>query len=277
MTQSSDERDVEFYAQTYDASVPDWPGELDFYREMVAEVKSAGDALLEIACGAGRVAIRLAQDGVNVVGLDFSPKMLEVARQKSAGLQNIRWVEGDMRSFELDQTFGLRQTFSLRQTFGLAIIPGHAFQNLNTSQDQAACLECIKRHLKPGGRLVVHLDYPDFPWLGDLLREKGGQFEEAEQFRYPKTGRLIRTSRAWSYESSTQTAICQTAWEEIDADGQVVDHWKTNPIRLHSVFRFEMERLLARVGFAVENLYGDFFRNPLQDESSNMIWVARNG
>ena len=146
MSQSSDERVAEFYARTYDESVPDWPGEMDFYQEMAGEVKRHGGKVLEIACGTGRVAIRLAQNGVNVVGLDLSTKMLEVAQQKSGGLENIRWVQGGMRSFELGEAFDL------------VIIPGHSFQNLNTSQDQVACLECIQRHLSPGGFLVVHLD-----------------------------------------------------------------------------------------------------------------------
>lgn len=263
MSQASDERSAEFYAQTYDESVPDWPGEIDFYQEMAAEAQRSGAAVLEIACGTGRVAIRLAQAGVNVVGLDLSAHMLAVAREKSAGLETMRWVQGDMRWFELGETFGL------------VIIPGHAFQNLNTPQDQVACLECIRRHLRPGGFLVVHLDHQDLSWLGDLLRDKGGVFEAAEQFRHPETGRQIRTSRAWSYEPASQTAICQTAWEEIDADGQVLNRWQTQPIRLHCVFRFEMEHLLARVGLAVEAVYGDFDRHPLGDKSSEMIWVAR--
>jgi len=257
-----DER--KFYAQTYDASVPDWPGEIDFYRELAAEAKSNGGAVLEVACGTGRVAMRLVQDGVCVVGLDLSPEMLDVAREKSVGFQNVRWVLGDMRSFELGETFEL------------VIIPGHAFQNILTPEDQIACLECIKRHLNPGGTLVVHLDHQNISWLGDLRRGKGGVFETAEQFLHPKTGRQIRTLRAWSYEPSTQTAIAQTVWEEIGADGQVVDRRETGPIRLHCVFRFEMEHLLARVGFAVEAVYGDFFRQELRDESSEMIWVVRS-
>ena len=263
MSQSSDERVAEFYARTYDGSVPDWPGEMDFYQEMAAEVKRNGGTVLEIACGTGRVAIRLAQNGVNVVGLDLSRKMLEVARQKSVRLENIRWVQGDMRSFELGEPFGL------------VITPGHSFQNLNTSQDQVACLECIKRHLSPGGFLVVHLDHQDLSWLGDLLREKGGVYEAAEQFRHPKSGRQVRASRAWSFEPASQTATCQTAWEEVDADGQVVNRWQTEPIRLHSIFRFEMEHLLARVGLATVAVYGDFFRHPLEDKSPQMVWVVR--
>jgi len=68
MRHSSGERDAEFYAQTYDASVPDWPAEIAFYREMATETKATGGSVLEIACGTGRVAIRLAHEGVNVVG-----------------------------------------------------------------------------------------------------------------------------------------------------------------------------------------------------------------
>jgi ubiquinone/menaquinone biosynthesis C-methylase UbiE len=267
MSQSISER--QFYAETYDVSVSDWPGEIDFYRSIVdEEVKSNNGAILEVACGTGRVAVRLAQSGVNVVGLDRSPEMLEMARQKSTDLQNVRWVQADMRSFELDEAFGL------------VVIPGHAFQNILTPEDQVACLECIKRHLNPGGALVVHLDHmndQNVSWLGDLCREKGGVFEAAGQFRHPKTGHQVHTSRAWSYEPSTQTAIVQTLWEEIEADGRVVDRWETEPIRLHCVFRFEMEHLLKRVGFEVEAIYGDFFRQELRDESSEMIWIARNG
>jgi SAM-dependent methyltransferase len=262
MTPSSDERVAEFYAQTYDESVPDWPGEIEFYRELASDLRRRREALLEIACGTGRVAIRLAQDGTCVVGLDLSSKMLAVAEQKSQGLANITWVKANMCDFKLGQTFGL------------VIIPGHAFQNLNLAGEQVACLQCIRRHLKPRGRLVVHLDHQDLPWLGGLVGEKGGVFEPAEQFRHAKTGRQIRASRAWTYEPSTQTAVCTTAWEAVADDGEVVDRWRTEPMRLHCVFRFEMEHLLARTGFHLEALYGDFFKHPLADNSSNMIFVA---
>jgi SAM-dependent methyltransferase len=250
-------------AQLYDASVSDWPGEIDFYRALAAEVTSHSGAVLEVACGTGRVAIRLAQDGVSVVGIDLSAAMLDVAREKSVGIPHVRWVEGDMRSFELGETFAL------------VIIPGHAFQHMLTPEDQIAGLACIQRHLVPGGRLVVHLDHQDIDWLGELLTGKGGVFERAEELVHPKTKGLVRVSRAWSYEPSTQTASVVTAWEELGADKKLIDRWETGPIRLHCVFRFEMEHLLARIGFEVEAVYGDFFRQELRDESTEMIWVAR--
>lgn len=171
----------EFYARTYDVSVLDWPGEIDFYQELAQEARSRGQPVLELACGTGRVALRLAQENLQVVGLDRCPAMLQVAQEKSIGISTLRWINGDMRSFELEMRFGL------------IIIPGHAFQNLVTAADQLA------------GR------------------------------------------------------------------------WQTGPIRLHCLFRFEMEHLLGRAGFAVDALYGDFFRQELQDDSSEMIWVARHG
>jgi SAM-dependent methyltransferase len=254
---------AEFYAEIYDAWVPDWPGELDFYRDLALAAMSSGGAVLEVACGTGRIAARLAQEGVTVVGLDRSPEMLEVARGKTQGLGNARWVRADMRSFDLGETFGL------------VILPGHSFQHLNTPHDQLGCLECVRRHLQRGGLLVVHLDHQDFAWLGGLVGEGGGRLEPDGRFRHPVTGREIRAYRAWSYEPATQTAVSQARWEEIGADGQVVGRWESGPVRLHCVFRFEIEHLLARAGFAIDAIYGDFHRGPLLDASSEMIWVVR--
>jgi ubiquinone/menaquinone biosynthesis C-methylase UbiE len=265
MAKFSTERVREFYAETYDTVVPDWPGEIDFYRELAAETNSKGQAVLEIACGTGRVAMRLAQDGIDVVGLDLSPAMLFVAREKSIGMSNIRWGQGDMRSFELGETFGL------------AIIPGHSFQNMLTAEDQVASLKSIKRHLVPGGILVVHLDHLSVSWLGELTGDQGGVFKTAGLFSHPKTGQQIRTSQAWSYEPATQTAISQKVWEAINATDEVVDRWESGPLRFHCVFRFEMEHLLERTGFVIESVYGDFFRQELQNDSSEMVWVANNG
>jgi ubiquinone/menaquinone biosynthesis C-methylase UbiE len=263
MSKASSKRSREFYAQTYDVAVSDWNGEIDFYRSFASYTAARGKSVLEIACGTGRVAIRLAKDGVNVVGLDNSPPMLRVAREKSQGMTNIKWVEEDMRSFDLGESFGL------------IVIPGHAFQNLVKADDQVSCLRSIERHLDLDGTLIVHLDHQNLEWLGDLVRGKGEVFKEAERFVHPKTGRQIHTSRAWAYEPSTQTAIVQTVWKEVDEEGNVTDLWESGPIRLHCVFRFEMEHLLALTGFKVEALYGNFLREPLDDRSDGMIWVAK--
>ncbi len=263
MNDPSNDRVWKFYAETYDEAVPDWPGEMDFWRSYAAEARGKGERLLDVACGTGRVGIRLGQEGTGVTGLDLSEGMLEKARQKSAAVPGMRWVHSDMCAFDLGEMFGL------------AIIGGHAFQNLNTIEEQLGCLQSIHRHLKPGGRLVMHIDHQDFAWLGSLMGEKCGVFELDKEFVHPRSGHRIRQLQAWRYEPATQTAVSELMWEELADDGQVLDSLKTPPDRFHCIFRFEMEHLLVRAGYQVEAVYGDFFRSPLQDKSPSMIWAAR--
>jgi hypothetical protein len=69
-------------------------------------------------------------------------------------------------------------------------------------------------------------------------------------------------------------AHASTVWEEFDLQGKLVQRWERGPVALHCIFRFEMEHLLARAGFTIRAVYGNFERSPLQDDSSEMIWVS---
>jgi SAM-dependent methyltransferase len=254
----------ELYAQLYDLHVPGWPGEVDFYRKLVAQSPLKSHGVLEIACGTGRITLRLAQEGIDMTGLDISPELLEVARGKSMGMLNVQWVLGDMRAFDIGKKFGF------------AIIPGHSFQFMITPNEQASCLEQIKRHLVADGLLVIHLDHQDFRWLAGLLDRKEPVFEKDPVLTHPTTNQKFRLAYAWALEPSTQTATVDLKWEEIGENGDVIQVWEMEPMRLHCVFRFEMEHLLRQVGFSIEVVYGDFFKNELGDGSKDMIWLARN-
>jgi SAM-dependent methyltransferase len=251
------------YADLYDASGVGWPGELDFYRALAAAATARGEAVLEVACGTGRVALALARAGDRVTGFDRSPEMLRVARAKTGASPNPRWIEADMR------------TVALGEAFGLILVPAHAFQSLLTPDEQVACLENLWRHLTPGGTLVVHLDHQDLDWLGTLPPTGPGMYEDDGEVVHPHTGRRIRRSFAWSYERASQTATLVLAWEEVWPDGNARARWDLGPTPLHCVFRFEMDHLLARTGFAARNVYGDFFGRALADDSAEMVWVAR--
>ena len=100
------------------------------------------------------------------------------------------------------------------------------------------------------------------------------RFEPGGEFKHPTRGTLVRSSYAWSYEPATQTAILETIWEELDASGNVTSRVESGPVRLHCVFRFEFEHLLNLLGFQIQALYGDFHQGPLNDEFSEMVWVA---
>jgi SAM-dependent methyltransferase len=55
----------------------------------------AGDVVLDVGCGLGRLTRELASRARAVVALDVSAEMLERARSLNAGLDNVRWVQGD--------------------------------------------------------------------------------------------------------------------------------------------------------------------------------------
>lgn len=248
-------------AKLYHHSLPEWTGEYAFYRELAQDTKSLGP-VLEVACGTGRIAMDLAQQGAQVTGFDLSEEMLGMARTTSQGMKNIRWELADMRSFEMGERYGL------------VVIPGHSFQFMLTPSDQLACLGSIKRHLFPGGRLVIHVDHQDLGWLWDLYKGNGGKFEPLREVPHPESGNPLLVSRAWTYQPCTQTASASTIWEEHDAQGKLVQRWERGPVSLHCIFRFEMEHLLSRAGFTIRAVYGSFERAPLQDDSSEMIWIS---
>ncbi len=254
----------------YDASTIAPPGDVEFYLALAREAHAAGHPVLELACGTGRVAIPIASEGIHVVGLDRSPAMLERAREKTrpersrrgARLPSVRWVEGDMRDFELPERFGL------------VLIPFRSFQHLLTVADQLSCLGCIWRHLLPGGRLALHVFNPDIlrmaNWLGV---RKGGAQRVGDEYRHPRTGHRARRWELPRYRPAEQGLDVSFLDEELDDEGAVISRIYRD-LRLRYVFRYEMEHLFARAGFEIEALYGDFFGGAFDDTSVEMVWLA---
>jgi SAM-dependent methyltransferase len=252
------------YAQVYDLYVHDWPGEIAFYRWLIGASDLQDQGVLEIACGTGRVTLQLAATGFEMTGFDLSAELLAVARAKSAGWANVDWVQGDMRGFDLGRKFGW------------VIVPGHSYQFMVTPDEQVTCLENIRRHLVPGGGLVLHLDYQDYGWLAGLLEPGERPMQKRNVLHDPATGEMFRQAYRWSFERATQTATVEVDWEQLNPEGQVLRIWRMEPKRLHCAFPSEIEHALKRAGFVVEAVYGDFFENPLSETAEQMIWVARS-
>jgi len=78
-------------AELYDISVPDWGKEINFYRELTRATKACGQSVLEVACGTGRVSVRLAGEGVRVVGMDLDTAVLgwHKARAQNSMMHNV--------------------------------------------------------------------------------------------------------------------------------------------------------------------------------------------
>jgi len=106
------------------------------WRRLTAEaVVAPGDEVLDACCGTGDLALAAERAGGRVTGLDFSERMLERARRKSA---SVRWVRGDALALPFaDGSFD-------------AVTVGFGIRNVD---DLEAGLRELARILRPGGRL----------------------------------------------------------------------------------------------------------------------------
>jgi SAM-dependent methyltransferase len=252
-------------AVRYDAAVPLQDGEVEFYLELAREAQAQGLRTLEVTCGTGRIAIPLAREGIPIVGLDISADMLARARERSAGIDNIEWVEGDIRDFDLGEQFGL------------VTIPVGSFQLLTEVNDQLAALRCIHRHLVPGGRLAFEVENPDIVSLADWITSKSGTLvrNPRRDYVHPESGLRVRSWGTQTVHPSRQERISIGVLDELDGDGVVVRRSYGQEMRVRYFHRYEVEHMLVRCDFAVEALYGDLRKNPYRGTSPDMIWVAR--
>jgi demethylmenaquinone methyltransferase / 2-methoxy-6-polyprenyl-1,4-benzoquinol methylase len=106
-----------------------------------------GDRALDLCCGTGDIALALARQGADVTGLDFSEKMLEVARTRlqnsKSKAKNLKFIQGDAGQIPFpDNSFD-------------AVTMGYGLRNLSSWETG---LREMVRVAKRGGRIVV-LDF----------------------------------------------------------------------------------------------------------------------
>ena len=223
--------------------------------------------MLELGAGTGRTLIPMAEAGATVTGLDANGAMLDALRKKLLGrppkfIKRITLVEGDMRRFKL------------KGKFALIAAPFRAFLHNLTVADQLATLACVRTHLAPKGRFVFNVFDPSYEILLEGRATLGGRMIRLTEFKHPRSGNrvIVWTARR---ESGFDSQIISEDWifEELGKGGRSVAR-DVRTLTLRYVFRYEMEHLLARAGFEVEALYGDFNRGAFR-HGGEQVWVVR--
>lgn len=214
---------------------------------------------LELGVGTGRVALHLARQGLRVVGLDSSMRMLArlEATLDAATAARLRLVEGDMRDFDLGG-----------EKFDLIYCALDTFEHLLTTADQLAALRCVARHLAKGGAFVAELrtltgvDWTTepSPLVAEWTRPD------------PATGEPVTKMRSRSASQTAQTTTDLLIFDRILADGSV--RRRAFDVTLRVSGRYEIELLLLRAGLRLAALYGDAALSPFDDGSDRMVIAA---
>ncbi len=229
---------------------------IDYWDDRLVEFVSnalhlrEGERLLDLACGSGVHALRFARRGLEVVGLDISPKLVRYCNEQAAAqhLDNVTFVEGDMRELTFEEEFDALVILSV--SFG--------FFDDETNQ---RVLDGVARALKTGGRLFIQMaDLLSFVERNDNRR----YWQEREEGIY-----LIDS---W-YDPLT--GISYGSFRFLDRDG-VLHLWDdTENVRLYTLP--EVRRMFDRAGLEITMVYGDvFLQQPYgPDNHHEMIVVGR--
>ncbi len=199
-----------------------------------------GAEVLDVACGHGRIANRLAARGAVVTGLDADPFFLARAREADSSAE---YVEGDMRALRFADA-----------SFDAVVL---WFTSLGYFDDEGnrAVLRELRRVLRPGGRAVLDLNHlprtlatfqlQSFVRRGaDVMLDEHGEFDEET--------RVMETTR---------TYIRDGAVREIR-------------FRVRCFLPEELREWLVGTGFEQVDLLGPG-GEPLTPESRRLIAVAR--
>jgi SAM-dependent methyltransferase len=129
------------FAPLYDAWSADMTEDVDFYVELAADAEGP---VVELAVGTARVAIPIVErTGRKVIGIDSSPAMLAIARERAAAAGvDLELREGDMRDLSLDKPASL------------VICPFRSLLHLPTWSDRRLVFERVAASLQPGGRFA---------------------------------------------------------------------------------------------------------------------------
>jgi SAM-dependent methyltransferase len=212
-------------ARLYDPWSASVTEDVEFY---VEEARASGGPVVELACGTGRIAVPVAKAGIDVIGVDGSAAMLEVAREYAAaeGVEQL-----------LDLRHGDLREPPVAERVPLVLIPFRSLLHMTTEADRLRALTAARELLQPGGRLIFDVFAPSRQDVEDThgrwLEREPGIFERAD---WDEGERTLTLSVRRGDEASTMHLA-----------------WLSPP---------EWRLLLDRAGFEVDAQWGWFDRRP---------------
>jgi SAM-dependent methyltransferase len=240
--QFTDDRLAGLYDRFYP---PAQRADFAFYLPLILQASS----VLDVGCGTGAL-LRMAREAGysgRLVGLDPAIGMLNQARD----LTDIEWVHGDL------------PTARWTQEFDLAVMTGHAFQELIEDAEIRAALAAIRTALVNGGRFAFETRNPlDRAWerwpsqySDETTDADGNRVMCVYQVEVSDDERIVTSISTFTSPGWERAEVSRGSLRFIDAE--------------------TLATFLAVAGFVIEEQYGDWLRSPLTGTSPEIITIAR--
>lgn len=240
------------FASVYDLFMDNIPYEdwCEYLTGLLQEQGVADGLLLDLGCGTGTLTRLLASKGYDMIGVDLSDEMLEIAMEKQAEEPDgILYLQQDMREFELYGT--VRAIVSICDSMNY----------LMEYEDLTEVFRLANNYLDPGGVFIFDLNtlYKYREQLGEQTiaenRHEGSfiwenYFDEEERVNEYDLTLFIR-----------------------DEDGRYAKYEETHYQRAYELD--EVKRALAEAGMELVAVYDAFTKNPPKEDSERVYFVAR--
>ena len=219
-------------AQSYDrlTNDVDYDATVDFYYEILKQEGLTPRTAVDLACGTGSVALRLAQKGLQVTAVDMSWQMLMVAQQKA--------VEADVFPQFVCQPL---QQLHLPRGVDLAVCALDSIDYILDPRDCETAIRKIYKALNPGGCFIFDVNTPE------KLRAMDGQmFLDEDDDVYC----------VWRGEFDEESNICSYGMDLFQRRG---DTWHRS-FEEHREYAYSSDQLvtyLRKAGFTSIRVYGD--------------------
>jgi SAM-dependent methyltransferase len=245
------------FARYYDGDYRDFVDDLDLILDLASE---AGDPILELGCGTGRVMRPLVDEGHSVTGIDISPQLLSIARTKLANLTDadVELVEADLTVLDLPT-----------KIYRLAVFASNTLMHMTDPQEQITALRNVYRHLAPGGLLYIDLFSPDVTRLVAV----NNLMELADEWECEERGVHVLKWSVRTVDFAEQLQDTLFIYEETGDDGIV--RRTSCPFILRFLWRSEAELMLEKCGFTIEAVWGDYDAEPYTAASERLLLLAR--
>lgn len=191
------------------------------------QLNGVAGPVLECACGTGLILLHLLERGIDIRGFDASNAMLASLLGKAPTAKK-RVSRMTMESFEFDQKFDA------------IIIPTNSFSMLTTADLQRATLINVRKHLAPGGRLLMDVRLAIEEDLESTAEGFEGRWHE---WRHPETGGVIRqkiVADPHDFPNRLFRDRCFFEYEDDSEEFPMTGRW---------IFADELESLLTAAGF----------------------------
>lgn len=218
--------------------------------------------ILEIACGSGRFLVPMANAGHNITGLDFDEHMLKRIAAKISSTQNVRWKKSDVINDEWETGFDV---VLLAANFLLNIV-----SDMDYKQAQELMIKKSADALVSGGHVLVDYGYTFHPekWFNNPSPNLVWQGTDSEG----NFGRMILYNN--TYDTEMGIAKCIRRFEMTLADGSALV--EEIPTEKHFVTIEQIHEWLEQYGFVVENEWGDYSGNSINENTNRaIIWAKK--